>query len=88
MKNFLRSIFGCSHENLSVPFTLPVGRRKSKRTYKVCLDCSKQFPYNAKTFTLKPERSSRRTRAHKSNPMPGLIRRAEQCEQELEAVRQ
>jgi hypothetical protein len=33
-------VFGCWHRNLSRPFTL------SGRTYEVCLNCGRQFPYN------------------------------------------
>jgi hypothetical protein len=51
MMSILQLIFGCQHSNLSVPFTMPARRGKAKHTYKVCLDCTRQIPYNLKTFT-------------------------------------
>ncbi len=38
---FYEIFFGCSHGNLTRPFTLQA------YSYKVCLDCGKQFPYSA-----------------------------------------
>lgn len=37
---FYEIFFGCSHGNLTRPFTL------RSHSYKVCLDCGKQFPYS------------------------------------------
>jgi hypothetical protein len=37
---FYEIFFGCSHGHLTRPFTLQT------RSYKVCLDCGKQFPYS------------------------------------------
>lgn len=37
---FYEIFFGCSHENLTRPFTL------RSHSYKVCLDCGRQFPYS------------------------------------------
>src|ERR1700733_9749726 len=41
----LKFIFGCRHRNLSRPFTC------SRRTYEVCLDCGRQFPYSLETMS-------------------------------------
>ena len=39
--NFFYEIFlGCSHGHLTRPFTL------QHHSYKVCLDCGKEFPYS------------------------------------------
>ena len=40
-------VFGCWHRNLSRPFTL------SGRTYEVCLNCGRQFPYNRAEITCR-----------------------------------
>lgn len=37
---FCEIFFGCSHGHLTRPFTLQA------QSYKVCLDCGKQFPYS------------------------------------------
>lgn len=37
---FFQIFFGCSHGNLTRPFTLQA------RSYKVCLDCGRQLPYS------------------------------------------
>lgn len=37
---FFEIFFGCSHNSLTRPFTLQA------RSYKVCLDCGRQFPYS------------------------------------------
>jgi hypothetical protein len=39
VQNALERIFGCWHRNVSRPFTI------SGRTYEVCLNCGRQFPY-------------------------------------------
>ena len=46
---FYEIIFGCSHGNLTRPFTLQT------HSYKVCLDCGRQFPYSLeKMRTIHP----------------------------------
>lgn len=37
--------FGCSHNDVSRPFTL------GDRTYKVCVTCGKEFPYSLQTMS-------------------------------------
>ncbi len=37
---FYETFFGCSHGHLTRPFTLQT------HSYKVCLDCGRQFPYS------------------------------------------
>jgi hypothetical protein len=54
MINFLISLFtGCSHRRTTFPLTLVRDARRLfvsgavySRTYVVCLDCGKEFPYN------------------------------------------
>lgn len=46
---FLDVILGCWHFNMSRPCTI------SGRTYKVCLDCGKQFSYSLRTMSLTTE---------------------------------
>lgn len=54
--NFLYELFfGCGHGNLTRPFTLQA------YSYKVCLDCGKQFPYSAEQ--MRPLRSREVARA-------------------------
>ena len=43
---FYEIFFGCSHGNLTRPFTL------RSESYKVCLDCGKQFPYCVEKMRL------------------------------------
>ena len=45
-------IFGYRHPNLSGPFTC------SRRTYEVCLDCGRPFPYSLETMS--PQRAEPR----------------------------
>ena len=44
-------LFGCSHSNLSRPFTIK-GCKAAKvtGTYRVCLDCGREFPYCLRTM--------------------------------------
>ena len=35
-------LFGCRHRRLSFPLTA----KSDRRTYVVCLDCGKEFPYD------------------------------------------
>jgi hypothetical protein len=50
MANLLDLLFGCSHKNYSFPITVRAGQRpgarSAARTYVVCLDCGKEFPYD------------------------------------------
>jgi hypothetical protein len=43
---FYEMFFGCSHGHLTRPFTLQAS------TYKVCLDCGRQFPYSLEKMRL------------------------------------
>ncbi|MHB8302547.1 MAG: hypothetical protein ACYDC6_06905 [Acidobacteriaceae bacterium] len=43
---FYEIFFGCSHGHLTRPFTLRA------HSYKVCLDCGKQFPYSLEKMRL------------------------------------
>jgi len=43
---FCEILFGCSHGNLTRPFTIRA------HSYKVCLDCGKQFPYSTEKMRL------------------------------------
>jgi len=43
---FYEIFFGCSHGNLTRPFTLQA------HSYKVCLDCGKQMPYSVEKMRL------------------------------------
>jgi hypothetical protein len=47
----LSALLGCRHRRTSMPFTPHPGTRREpvlgdRKTYVVCLDCGKQFPYN------------------------------------------
>ena len=51
MVSFFDVLFGCSHKNLSFPITKRRGKRLSAAasvtgTYRVCLDCGKEFAYD------------------------------------------
>ncbi len=41
-------VFGCHHGSLSRVFTI------GGRTYKVCLDCGRQFDYSWQSMSVKP----------------------------------
>lgn len=43
---FYDLLFGCWHGRLSVPITLRTGHGEPSRTYVVCLNCGKEFPYD------------------------------------------
>lgn len=43
---FYEILFGCSHRNLTRPFTLRA------HSYKVCTDCGKQLPYSLDKMRL------------------------------------
>jgi hypothetical protein len=43
---FYEMFFGCSHGHLTRPFTLQAF------SYKVCLDCGRQFPYSLEKMRL------------------------------------
>jgi ribosomal protein L40E len=57
LMSFLGSIssflFGCSHDNVTRPFTL------QNYTYKVCLDCGNELPYSATTMRYLSARQAR-----------------------------
>ncbi len=48
MATLLDLLFGCAHKNYSFPITLRAGRNgaAASRTYVVCLDCGREFPYD------------------------------------------
>lgn len=43
---FYEIFFGCSHGHMTRPFTL------QDHSYKVCLDCGKQFPYSVERMRV------------------------------------
>ena len=43
---FYEMFFGCSHGHLTRPFTLQA------HSYKVCLDCGRQFPYSLEKMRM------------------------------------
>lgn len=49
LQSILNSLFGCSHQRTTFPFT-PL--RKTNGTYVVCLDCGKEFSYDWKTMRV------------------------------------
>ena len=63
--NFLYEIFfGCGHGNLTRPFTLQA------YSYKVCLDCGKQFPYSAEQMRPLHAREVARTKPQLTELIP------------------
>ena len=87
--NIMQLIFGCKHRKLSVPFTIPTGKIKSKRTYKVCLDCTAHIPYNLKTFTASAKQATRRQRKAKPCDVAyGKFVADREANRELEIARQ
>ncbi len=50
MTRLFELLFGCAHKNYTFPLTVRAGRRRAgaavPRTYVVCLDCGKEFPYD------------------------------------------
>ena len=50
MLDSIPGLFSCRHQHLSFPITMkrerPTLKGPSKKTYVVCLDCGKQFPYD------------------------------------------
>ena len=65
---FCEIIFGCSHGHLTRPFTLET------ESYKVCLDCGRQFPYSVELMrTLHPwEAKGLRPQVAELAPVPEL----------------
>jgi hypothetical protein len=66
-------IFGCHHRNLTVPIT-PVRNRPTSAaltpaalitgTYRVCIDCGKEFPFSLQSMSIVyPRRSKQREEA-------------------------
>ena len=48
MKKLLEILFGCRHKHCGFPITARQG--KQSRTYRVCLDCGREIPYNWETL--------------------------------------
>jgi hypothetical protein len=47
----LDAFFGCRHR-LSRPITIVCGKPPEKRTYVVCLECGREFPYDLATMKV------------------------------------
>jgi hypothetical protein len=92
--NLLRFLFGCSHRNLSVPYTMPTRNGKSKQTYKVCMDCTAHVPYSLKTFTTVRKRPVRKAyelayaNYLRTRRAEKLMERADELQREMEIARQ
>ena len=51
MFRFVASLFGCAHRHCTFPITKKIGAAlpedgACRKTYIVCLDCGKEFPYD------------------------------------------
>jgi hypothetical protein len=60
-------LFGCHHSNLSRIWTLPVTvgrgfRMGRKRSYKTCLTCGAELPYNLDQMRLETPQEARQRR--------------------------
>jgi|GEM_PF-3381962 len=62
---FCEILLGCSHDHLTRPFTLET------ESYKVCLDCGRQFPYSVEMMrTIHPwEAKKLRTQVAELTPV-------------------
>jgi hypothetical protein len=49
-------LFGCWHKNYSFPITT----KKGQRTYVVCLECGREFPYNWQEMRMTGDTASER----------------------------
>jgi hypothetical protein len=68
MANLIEKLLGCRHRKCSFPITLKIKERKPDaayltRTYVVCLECGKEFPYDwsrMRALSLSEERKMAR----------------------------
>ena len=67
----LDCLFGCAHRKLSLPITLRKkmvngrpGLGPAAETYRVCLECGKQFPYNWEEMKIVRALPPRRAEVH------------------------
>ena len=66
VQSILDALFGCSHQRTTFPLT--AGRMNAaSRTYVVCLDCGKEFPYNWADMRI-GERVPARVRTAEAQP--------------------
>jgi hypothetical protein len=66
VQSILDALFGCSHQRTTFPLT--AGRKNAaSRTYVVCLDCGKEFPYNWADMRI-GERAPARVRTAVAQP--------------------
>jgi hypothetical protein len=63
-------LFGCHHTDLSRAFTL------QGRTYRVCLQCGKEFDYSLETMSFCPEGGCHQHPASLPVPAPSISRAA------------
>lgn len=57
MLNLIDVLFGCRHQRCSFPITRKTGERRSGAaaltgTYRVCLDCGREFAYDWQTMEV------------------------------------
>lgn len=76
MANLLDVLFGCSHKNYTFPITMKTKQRRgpasATRTYVVCLDCGKEFPYDWEQMRIV-------TRARPTQSVSAIAKPAESC---------
>jgi len=78
MTNLFSEIFGCAHTHYSFPRTVRPGVRRSAAamptgTYVVCLDCSRELPYDwneMKVLSPSQARKHERRQAEQHTPVP------------------
>jgi hypothetical protein len=58
MKRLLNLLFGCSCQNLTFPIT------RNGETYRVCLDCGKEYKFDWLTMSLGEVRETDAGRTH------------------------
>ena len=47
MRTFIASLFGCAHARCTFPITATKSaENRHAKTYIVCLDCGREFPYD------------------------------------------
>jgi hypothetical protein len=56
----MQLLFGCRHKRITRPITPVDKTRQSAQTYVACLDCGKQFNYDAIAMRVGPEISQAR----------------------------
>jgi hypothetical protein len=67
----LDSVFGCWHSRYSFPITIRETRSAARRTYVVCLDCGKEFPYDWQRMKLVDSQTNSAPLVKK--PAPSLV---------------